>query len=239
MPSILLFYDAVKLNMGLGGSASLIWVNFQKTPNLVIIGRPGIGKSVCAQIGLGRVKRYVKGSGARATICDFKSEYLYLKGLPGWFDNTRCLEGLKCFAAENERRIREGVTDSDPFHVLLFSEWGMFCSVQDRRTRDEAISLVASLVMSVRAQRMSVWLDLQRPDSQWMGTARDSLAPIALGNLSPEGKRMAFPDYTDILEPVGPNEGYFSDGINPPQKIIIPTVTKWEILRDDVKALVE
>ena len=86
---------------------------------------------------------------------------------------------------------------------------------------------------------MSIWLDLQRPDSQFMGTARDSLAPIALGNLSPEGKRMAFPDYVDMLEPVGPNEGYFSDGINPPRKIIIPTVTKWDKLQADIKALVE
>lgn len=225
--------------MGLGCSDSLIWVNFQKTPNLVIIGRSGVGKSVCAQLMLGRVKRYAKGPGARATICDFKSEYGYLKGCPRHFDHTQCMDGLKSFAAENERRIREGLTDADPFHVLLFSEWGMFCSVQDRRTRDETISLVASLVMSVRAQRMSIWLDLQRPDAQFMGTARDSLAPIALGNLSPEGKRMAFPDYTDILEPVGPNEGHFSDGINPPRKIIVPTVTKWDILREDVKALVE
>lgn len=115
----------------------------------------------------------------------------------------------------------------------------MFCSMSDKRTRDEAISTVAGLIMSVRAQNMSVWLDLQRPDSQWMGSARDSLAPIALGNLSPEGKRMAFPDYTDILEPVGPNEGYFSDGINPPRKIIIPIVTKWDKLQADVKTLVE
>lgn len=229
--------------MGLGCSDSLIWVNFQKTPNLVIIGRSGVGKSVCAQLMLGRVKRYAKGPGARATICDFKSEYGYLKGCPRHFDHNRCFEGLQSFAAENERRIREGLSDSDPFHdpfhILLFSEWGMFCSMSDKRTRDEAISTVAGLIMSVRAQNMSVWLDLQRPDSQWMGSARDSLAPIALGNLSPEGKRMAFPDYTDILEPVGPNEGYFSDGINPPRKIIIPIVTKWDKLQADVKTLVE
>lgn len=234
-----LFYDADKLTMGLGGSASLIEWNPQRCPNLVIIGRSGVGKSVCAQLMLGRVKRYAKGPGAMATVCDFKSEYTCLKGCPRHFDHDRCLEGLRSYAAENDRRIREGVTDFDPFHVLLFSEWGMFCSISDKRTRDEAISTVAGLIMSVRAQRMSVWLDLQRPDSQFMGTARDSLAPIALGNLSPEGKRMAFPDYVDMLKPVGPNEGYFSDGINPPCKIIIPTVTKWDILREDVKALVE
>jgi len=115
----------------------------------------------------------------------------------------------------------------------------MFCSISDKRTRNEAISICAALIMSVRAQKMSVWLDLQRPDSQWMGTARDSLAPIALGNLSPEGKRMAFPDYVDMLEPVGPNEGYLSDGLNPPRKIVIPTVTRWQTLHEDVKALVE
>lgn len=225
--------------MGLGGSASLIEWNHQRCPSLVFIGRSGSGKSTAAQIALGRLKRYVKGPGARATVCDYKNEYLYLKGLPRWFDHARCLEGLKSFAAENERRIREGLTDADPFHVLLFSEWGMFCSISDKRTRDEAISTVAALIMSVRAQRMSVWLDLQRPDSQWMGSARDSLAPIALGNLSPEGKRMAFPDYVDMLESVGPNEGYFSDGINPPRKIIIPIITKWDVLREDVKSLVE
>ena len=129
MPSIPLFYDAVKLNMGLGAPASLITWDPQRCPSLVFIGKSGAGKSTAAQIALGRVKRYVKGPGARATICDFKSEYTYLSGCPGRFDHAQCFEGLKSFSAENERRIREGVTDADPFHVLLFSEWGMFCSI--------------------------------------------------------------------------------------------------------------
>ncbi len=236
--NIPLFYDATKLNMGLGGPASLVRWNPQRVPNLVIIGRSGVGKGVCAQIMAGRVYRYSGGSGARATICDFKGEYTYLQDCPGHYDHDRCMEGLKDFAAENERRIREGVTEADPFHVLLFSEWGMFCSMSDKRTREDAISTVAGLIMSVRAQKMSVWLDLQRPDSQWMGSARDSLAPIALGNLSPEGKRMAFPDFIEEIEPVGPGEGYYSDGITL-QKIVVPTVTRWDALHDDVKKLVE
>lgn len=236
--NIPLFYDATKLNMGLGGPASMVKWDPQRVPNLVIIGRSGAGKSVLAQIAAGRVYRYSGGSGARATICDAKVEYTYLRGCPGHYDHDRCMEGLKAFAAENERRIRESVTEDDPFHVLLFSEWGMFCSMSDKRTREDAISTVAGLIMSVRAQRMSVWLDLQRPDSQWMGSARDSLAPIALGNLSPEGKRMAFPDFIDEIEPVGQGEGYFSDGVTL-HKIIVPTVTKWDKLHEDVKKLVE
>lgn len=238
MSAVPLFYDADKLSAGIGGPSSLINWDPRRCPSLLFVGRSGTGKSTAAQIALGRVKRHMKGN-TRATVCDFKNEYLYLNGCSGYFNHAQCMEGLRTFAAENERRIQEGMTDSDPFHVLLFSEWGMFCSVLDNRTRNEAISLVASLVMSVRAQRMSVWLDLQRPDAQFMGTARDSLAPIALGNLSPEGKRMTFPDHVDILEPVGPNEGYFSDGINLPKKIIIPTVTRWDMLYRDIKALVE
>ena len=122
--------------MGLGGSASLIEWNPQRCPSLVFIGRSGSGKSTAAQIALGRVKRYAKGPGSRATICDFKSEYTYLKGCPRHFAHDRCMEGLKSFAAENERRIREGVTEADAFHVLLSSEWGMFCSVSDKIRQD-------------------------------------------------------------------------------------------------------
>lgn len=233
-----LFYDATRLNMGLGGPASTVKWDPQRVPNLVIIGRSGVGKSVLAQIMAGRVFRYSDGAGARATICDYKGEYTYLRNFSGHYDHDRCMEGLKDFAAENERRIREGVTETDPFHVLLFSEWGMFCSMSDRRTREDAISTMAGLIMSVRAQKMSVWLDLQRPDSQFMGTARDSLAPIALGNMSPEGKRMAFPDFIDEIEPVGPGEGYFSNGASL-RKIIVPLITKWDRLREDLQKLVD
>lgn len=112
-----LFYDADKLNISLGGPASLIWWNPQRCPSLVFIGKSGVGKSTAAQIALGRAKRYAKGSGAMATVCDFKSEYGYLKGCPRHFDHTQCMDGLKSFAAENERRIREGLTDADPFHI--------------------------------------------------------------------------------------------------------------------------
>lgn len=232
-----LFFDAHRLNAGLRGADSLIWWEHRRCPNLVIIGKSGAGKSVLAQLMLGRVSRYAIGAGARATICDYKNEYSYLDGSPFRYTHDHCMDGLKQFAAENERRIREGVTDTDPLYILLFSEWGMFCSIQDKRTREEAIAIVASLIMSVRAQRMSVWLDLQRPDSQFMGTARDSLSPIALGNLSPEGKRMAFPDFMDSIEPVDAHEGYFSDGVTL-HKIIVPTITRWDKLHDDIRKLV-
>lgn len=232
-----MFYDADKLNAGLPRSASLVHWERRRCPNLVIIGRSGVGKSICAQVMLGRVRRYAPG-GAVATIADFKSEYGYLKGCPRHFEHDRCMEALQTFSAENERRIREGTTEEDPLSILVFSEWAMFCSISDRHTREAAVSTMAALIMSVRAQKMSVWLDLQRPDSQFMGTARDSLSPIALGNLSPEGKRMAFPDFADMIEPVGENEGYFSDGVTL-RKIIIPTVTRWDLLHEDVRALIE
>lgn len=63
-----LFYDADKLTMGLGGPASLIAWSPLRCPSLVFIGKSGAGKSTAAQIALGRVKRYAKGPGARATI---------------------------------------------------------------------------------------------------------------------------------------------------------------------------
>ncbi len=232
-----MFYDAAKLNAGLPKSACLVEWDRRRSPSLVIIGKSGVGKSVCAQLMLGRVHRYAPG-GAVATIADFKSEYGYLKGCPRHYSHDRCMEALQTFAAENERRIREGTKEDDPLHVLLFSEWGMFCATQDKRTREAAVNTMSAQIMSTRAQKMSIWLDLQRPDSQFMGTARDSLSPIALGNLSPEGKRMAFPDFADMVEPVGENEGYFYDGVSL-RKIVIPTITRWDVLQGDVRALVE
>lgn len=231
------FFDANKLHAGLPRHASLVYWDRRRAPNLMVIGRSGVGKSVCAQLMLGRVRRHSGTVGAAATVCDFKSEYAYLRNCTRYFDHDRCMDGLRLFAEENERRIREGITPEDPLHVLLFSEWGMFCSVQDKRARDEAVSIIAALIMSVRAQNMSVWLDLQRPDAQFMGTARDSLSPIALGNLSPEGKRMVFPDFADQIEPVGENEGYFSDGVTL-RKIIVPIVTRWDKLHEDIRVLV-
>ena len=232
-----MFYDAAKLTAGLPHSASLVHWDRRRCPNLVIIGRSGTGKSVCAQLMLGRVRRYAPG-GAVATIADFKNEYSYLRGCPRYFTHDRCMEALQTFSEENERRIQEGTTEEDKLHILVFSEWGMFCSISDHHTREAAVNTMAALIMSVRAQKMSVWLDLQRPDSQFMGTSRDSLSPIALGGLSPEGKRMAFPDFPDMIEPVGENEGYFSDGVTL-RKIVIPTITKWDVLHEDVRALVE
>ena len=133
-----LFYNAAKLNMGFRGLAACVRWDPGRTPGLVIIGRSGVGKSTCAQLMLGRVKQYAPKGNAKATVCDFKNEYAYLAGCPGHFDHTHCMEGLRAFSEENERRIREGVTEADPFHVLLFSEWGMFCSVSDRRTRENS-----------------------------------------------------------------------------------------------------
>lgn len=213
----------------------MMYWNHQRCPNLAYLGKSGSGKSVAAQIGLGRVYQFVPN--ARATICDFKQEYTYLDGCSGYYAGN-CLEALQTFKEENDRRMREHTSENDPFHVLLFSEYAAFLAASDRRTREEAIAVTSSLIMTVRAQKMSVWLDLQRFDAQWMGSARDSLTPIALNTLSVEAKRMTFPEFVNEIGPVGQNEGYFSDGTTL-QKIIVPTVTRWDILHDDIKKLVE
>ena len=129
-----LFYNAAKLNMGFPGARRLCAVGPRQDPRVSNDWKKRGGKEHVRQLMLGRVKQYAPKGNAKATVCDFKNEYAYLAGCPGHFDHTHCMEGLRTFSEENERRIREGVTEADPFHVLLFSEWGMFCSVSDRRT---------------------------------------------------------------------------------------------------------
>ncbi|MDF2855385.1 MAG: FtsK/SpoIIIE family protein [Neobacillus sp.] len=231
------FYDADKLNMGMGRSASLIEWEPRRCPNLVIVGKSGSGKSTCAQLMLARVSRHCGDLGAAATVCDYKNEYGYLKGCSRYYAYKDCMDGLKAFQELNESRMLNRTAQDEPLHILLFSEWAMFLSMQDKKESEEARNIMAALIMSVRAQRLSVWIDIQRADSAWFGTARDSLAPIALGSLSSEAKQMMFPDFKEQIGPVKENEGYFSDG-STLKKIIVPTIGNWDKLHEDVRQLV-
>lgn len=57
--------------------------------------------------------------------------------------------------------------------------------------------LLSELLMLGRAYQFFPIVGIQRPDASYFSSARDNFqCCLALGNLSPEGRRMVFPDST-------------------------------------------
>lgn len=76
--------------------------------------------------------------------------------------------------------------------------------------------MLAELLMLGRAYQFVPIVGIQRPDSLYFNGSRDNFhACLALGNLSPEGRRMVFPDSVrEQITDCKKREGHlFIDGV--------------------------
>lgn len=116
-------------------------------------------------------------------------------GLPRYYGFSDCVQGLRDFYTAFKRQQELGIA-GEP-HYLVIDEWGSFIASLDKKEAEEMKRLLSELLMLGRAYQFFPIVGIQRPDASYFSSARDNFqCCLALGNLSPEGRRMVFPDST-------------------------------------------
>lgn len=195
--------------------------------NLLVIGPTGTGKSVVIKIILCKIIMFWRKTPTQKNsahtcakptmwILDFKQlDFKFLSGLPRYYGYKDCIQGLNDFYETFKRQQAIGVA-GEP-HYLVVDEWGSFImSLEDKKEAEQLKAKLAELIMLGRAYHFYPIVGIQRPDSNYFHTARDNfIACIALGTLSPEARRMVFPDsVTNRITECRKREGHlYIDGV--------------------------
>lgn len=166
-------------------------IDLQYLINLLIIGATGTSKTVTTKIILAKIAKF---SQAKVWLLDFKQfDFRNYKDIPYYYGYADCLQGLKDYYVSFKAQQKAGIV-SEP-NYLVIDEWGSFIMSLDKKQAEQAKNMLAELLMLGRAYQFIPIIGIQRPDASYFNGGRDNFqACFALGNLSPEGKRMVFPD---------------------------------------------
>ena len=166
-------------------------ISIEQLINLLIIGATGTGKTVTTKIVM---KKLSSLENSIIWLLDFKKlDFQEFEALPHYYGYTDCLQGLKDYYSAFKAQQESGVVGTPNY--LVIDEWGSFIMSLSRKEADQARSILAELTMLGRGYQFFPIIGVQRPDSIYFQSARDNFQNvIALGNLSPEGRRMVFPD---------------------------------------------
>ena len=172
--------------------ATLGKINIQELINLLTIGATGGGKTVALKIIVSKIVKFVPN--AKIWLLDFKQlDFNYLSECPRYYGYADCVQGLNDYYNAFKRQQEAGVAGAPNY--LVIDEWGSLLLSMDRREAEQAKAKLAELLMLGRAYSFIPIIGIQRPDASFFGSARDNFqCCLALSNLSPEGRRMAFPD---------------------------------------------
>lgn len=167
-------------------------ISLQRLINLLVVGSTGTGKSVAIKVIMSKILKFRPDS--TIWLLDFKKfDFQNLTNIPNYYGYTDCLQGLKDYYAAFKDQQKAGVVGSPNY--LIIDEWGSFITSLDRKEAEQAKNMLAELLMLGRAYQYIPIIGIQRPDSTYFNGSRDNFqACLALGNLSPEGRRMVFPD---------------------------------------------
>ena len=104
-----------------------------------------------------------------------------------------CVQGLNDFYEAFKRQQEAGEVAGPNY--LIIDEWGAFIMALEKKEAEQLKRKLAELLMLGRAYQFFPIVGVQRPDSAYFASARDNFQTcLALGNLSPEGRHMVFPD---------------------------------------------
>lgn len=206
--------------------------------NLEIIGSTGSGKTFAGKILLFKISQFRKES--KIWLLDFKQfDFRDFAGLPRYYGYTDCLQGLNDYYAAFKAQQKIGIAGEPNY--LFIDEWGSFIMSLDHKTAEQAKHLLAELLMLGRAYNFIPIIGIQRPDASYFNGGRDNFqACLALGNLSPEGRRMAFPDSVkEEITNCKKREGHlYIDGIGL-EKIKIEEIPDMDVLDTSIREAME
>ena len=167
-------------------------ISIQHLINLLVIGPTGTGKSVAIKIIMEKIINFCPNS--IIWLLDFKRfDFHKFASMPHYYGYTDSLQGLRDFYNAFKATQEKGVADEPQY--LIIDEWGSFITSLDRKEAEQAKNLLSELLMLGRAYQFFPIVGIQRPDAGYFNGGRDNFQTcLALGNLSPEGRRMVFPD---------------------------------------------
>lgn len=167
-------------------------ISIQHLINLLVIGPTGTGKSVVIKIFMSKILKYRPDS--TLWLLDFKQmDFQKFSSCSHYYGYTDCLQGLKDYHAAMKAQQATGVAGAPNY--LVIDEWGSFITSLDKKDAEQAKRILAELLMLGRAYQFIPIIGIQRPDASYFQGSRDNFhVCLALGNLSPEGRRMVFPD---------------------------------------------
>lgn len=159
--------------------------------NMLVIGATGTGKTVALKILMSKI---TKIPNAKIWLLDFKQfDFRAFAGAHHYYGYMGCVQGLNDFY-EAFKRQQEAGEAAGP-NYLIIDEWGAFIMALEKKEAEQLKRKLAELLMLGRAYQFFPIVGVQRPDAAYFASARDNFQTcLALGNLSPEGRRMVFPD---------------------------------------------
>lgn len=170
-------------------------------------------------------------------LADFKGiDFQSFIGYKHYFMNNAVIEALNLAYGILQERMANPSSDFDPL-FLIVDEWaGFISSFTSKKDQDAAKQKLASILMLGRGCLIFVILTMQRADASQL-TGRDNFGNVVgLGNLSPESKRMVFPDLSDQIKPQLRGHGYLLTDGKPLKQITVPQLRNVSASLSKIKA---
>lgn len=225
-------------------SEEIIW-NWKRCPHFLLAGNTGSGKTQLAQY----IISCLLSQGVRVIYCDPKNDsemcqfaknhgVIYASKEQNIAQTVREAEEEMRKRGEEIERI--GIQDVDflPLYIV-FDELIAFSKISEKRTYEETMKRLASIVVMGRSKCVYAGMILQRPDTNFIeGAIRDNLGcRICMGQMSDTAYKMAFgSDFADVKNyrrEIGSGLIYRQGTDTKPREFLAPYIYKGALNRKE------